>query len=83
LEEVFKEVFFRYPHVRHMEKIEDQGQGEVQSIEPKKLEEMTEEEKEALMNECRQFSIELEQCIFDIYSEPDKNGAPHAAGKYK
>lgn len=55
----------------------------MQSIEPKKLEGMTEEEKEALMNECKQFCTQLEQCIFDIYSEPDKNGAPHAAGKYK
>lgn len=74
-------MFFRYPHVRRTEKFEEGG--EVQSIEPKKLEEMTEEEKEALMNECKQFCTQLEQCIFDIYSEPDKNGAPHAAGKYK
>lgn len=49
----------------------------------KKLEDMTDEEKEALTNASKRFTAELEQCIFDIYSEPDKNNAPHPGGKYK
>lgn len=93
LEEVFREVFFRYPHVygEIPAKVEGQdpavdGQGQAQpegGIVPKKLEDMTEEEKEALTNASKRFAAELEQCVFGIYSEPDKNGAPHAAGKYK
>lgn len=49
----------------------------------KKLEELNDEEKEALIEESRQFAKDLEQCVFNIYSEPDKNGHPHAGGKYK
>jgi hypothetical protein len=49
----------------------------------KKLEELTDEEKDALVNESRQFAADLESCVFEIYSEPDKAGQPHAGGKYK
>lgn len=94
LEDVFRDVFFRYPHVREdktIVKTEGEGEGQelneekksVGGIVPKKLEEMTEEEKEALMNESKRFTAELERCMFDIYSEPDKSGAPHAGAKYK
>ncbi|KAF9454334.1 hypothetical protein P691DRAFT_809892 [Macrolepiota fuliginosa MF-IS2] len=87
LEEIFRDVFFRYPHVRAQ--AEPEG-GEEQEKKPgvggivwKKLEEMTDEEKEVLTNESKQFAAELEQCMFDIYSEPDRSNAPHAGGKYK
>ena len=85
LEELFKEVFFRYPHVRTTnDEVEGDSNGQLAvSIVPKKLDELSEEEKEALIEESRQFSKELESCVFEIYSEPDKNGYPHAGGKYK
>lgn len=50
---------------------------------PKELEALSEEEKEMLLNEARQFANELESNVFEIYAEPDKNGHPHAGGKYK
>ncbi|KIM44727.1 hypothetical protein M413DRAFT_9028 [Hebeloma cylindrosporum] len=73
LEELFRDIFLRYPHIK------DAGG----TIMAKKLEELTDEEKDALVNESRQFATELESCVFEIYSEPDKAGQPHAGGKYK
>jgi hypothetical protein len=49
----------------------------------KLLEEMSEEEKESLVADSKRFAAELEQCVFDIYQEPDKTGQPHAGAKYK
>lgn len=92
LEELFKDVFLRYPHVRvsasgsdeppsaSAGSIEEQEQSK---IVPKKLEELSDEEKDALIKESQQFSQDLENCVFEIYSEPDKSGNPHASGKYK
>ena len=50
---------------------------------PKKIEELSEEEMEALVNESKQFARDLEECVYGIYSEPDKQGNAHAGGKYK
>ena len=50
---------------------------------PKKIEELNEKEMEALVNEANQFARDLEGCVYDIYSEPDKQGNVHAGGKYK
>jgi hypothetical protein len=66
----------RYPHTSIRT---DAGR----TIMAKKLEELTDEEKDALVNESRQFAADLESCVFEIYSEPDKAGQPHAGGKYK
>ena len=76
LEELFRDIFLRYPHTR----IRTDAGGTIMA---KKLEELTDEEKDALVNEARQFAIELESCVFEIYSEPDKAGQSHAGGKYK
>lgn len=91
LEELFKDVFLRYPHVRILvsddtDNTNDMERGEGQpatKLVSKKLEELSDEEREALLEESRQFSQDLENCVFEIYSEPDKSGHPHAGGKYK
>lgn len=85
LEEVFREVFFRYPHVHRDAPLEVESDHEQSADEVifKKLEDMSDEEKEALTNASKRFAAELEQCVFVIYSEPDKNNAPHTGGKYK
>ncbi|KXN87405.1 Transcription factor bye1 [Leucoagaricus sp. SymC.cos] len=94
LEEVFRDVFFRYPYVKTSvgitagaeaegEDVKMEGEGQVGGIVMKKLEEMTDEENESLTADSKQFAAELEQCVFDIYSEPDKIGSPHASAKYK
>jgi hypothetical protein len=79
LEDVFRDIFLRYPyvHVDHQD-----GEGEKPAME-KKQEDLTEEDKDKLKEEAKQFAIELEQCVYDIYSEPDKQGHPSAGGKYK
>ncbi|TFK39798.1 hypothetical protein BDQ12DRAFT_511721 [Crucibulum laeve] len=86
LEELFRDIFLRYPHVRddHQKEGEDMQDGENKStFISRTLEELTELEKEALISESKQFADELERCLYDTYSEPDKQGDPHAGGKYK
>jgi hypothetical protein len=76
LEELFRDVFLRYPHVRSETTDEDMdvSDGKESKIIPKKIEELNEKEMEALVNESKQFAQDLEGCIYDIYSEPDKHG---------
>ena len=84
LEELFRDVFLRYPHVRSETTPEDMDVDDSKSkVIPKKIEELNEEEIEALINEAKQFAQDLEGCVYDIYSEPDKQGNVHAGGKYK
>lgn len=81
LEELFRDIFLRYPHVRV--KIEEGGQGQKSVIIPKKLEELSDEDKDLLIEESKQFAEGLERCVYEIYSEPDRNGNPQAGGNYK
>ena len=85
LEELFRDVFLRYPHVRFETTDEDMdvNDSKESKIIPKKIEELNEKEMEALINEAKQFAQDLESCVYDIYSEPDKQGNVHAGGKYK
>jgi hypothetical protein len=84
LEELFHDVFLRYPHVRSESTDEDiDVKDRKPTIITKKIEELSEVEREVLINEAKQFARELEDCVYDIYSEPDKQGNPHAGGKYK
>ncbi|EAU90469.1 hypothetical protein CC1G_00853 [Coprinopsis cinerea okayama7 len=73
LQELFRDIFFRYPHIQTPEG----------TLVAKAVDEMTEEEKDALTQEANQFAHDLEMCIFEIYAEPDKNGNPNAGMKYK
>lgn len=81
LEELFRDIFLRYPHVRV--KIEEGGQGQKSVIIPKQLEELSDEDKDVLIEESKQFAEGLERCVFEIYSEPDRNGNSQAGGNYK
>jgi hypothetical protein len=85
LEELFRDVFLRYPHVRSETTDEDMdvNDSKKSKIIPKKIEELNEKEMEALINEAKQFAQDLEGCVYDIYSEQDKQGNVHAGGKYK
>ena len=86
LEDVFKEVFLRYPYTRATVgqsevgdvKLEDQDQApSSEEIVMKGLEELTEEEKESLIEDSKNFAAELERCVFDNYSEGDVAGAKY------
>lgn len=68
LEGVFHEIFLRYPHVAGVEK---------------KLEELSEGEKAKVEEEAKQFATDLEQCVYDIYSETDQTGKTSAGSNYK
>ncbi|KAF8648455.1 hypothetical protein AX16_006272 [Volvariella volvacea WC 439] len=56
--------------------------GEPRLVE-KKSEELTEEQRAQITGESKHFAVEVERCIYDTYAEPDKQGNPHAGGKYK
>jgi hypothetical protein len=73
LEEVFHVIFLRYPH----------PSGHLGEDVEKKPEELSEEEKERVIGASKQFALELEQSIFDIYAETDKQGQPSAGKNYK
>lgn len=78
LEELFAQIFLRYP-LLPQDETEDGD-----DIKPsKKTEELTPEEKELVEGKAKVFVGDLEQCLFDLYSEPDKAGKPHAGAKYK
>ncbi|KAJ7623200.1 hypothetical protein FB45DRAFT_98273 [Roridomyces roridus] len=65
---VFHEIFLRYPHVAGTEK---------------KPEELSEGEKAKVEEQAKQFATDLEQCVYDIYSETDHTGKTLAGSKYK
>lgn len=49
----------------------------------KKPEELTDEEKTMLEERAKQFATDLEECMYEIYAEPDKTGKHSVAAKYK
>lgn len=78
LQEVFSQIFTRYPFLPGEEIPVDE------TPEPKKKEQdLTDEEKEIVGIKGKAFASDLEQCVFDLYAEPDKHGKPAAGGKYK
>ena len=78
LQETFIEIFLNYP-ILHDHYEEDE-----ELVIDKKREELTDEEKQLLEDRARQYSNELEECIFELYSEPDaKTGKHIVAMKYK
>ncbi|KAI0666802.1 hypothetical protein C8Q78DRAFT_994559 [Trametes maxima] len=79
LQELFCQIFVRYPFLRSSSDIE--GSSELHPN--KKSEELTSEEKEQLETNAKLFGTELEQSIYELYSELDKQGKQVAAGKYK
>ena len=81
LEEILRDVFGRYPHVPLTDEAEEEGQA-VKLVEKTRAD-LTDKEKTQISEQANRFATELEQCIYDIYSEPDKQGEPHAGSKYK
>ncbi|KAJ2930852.1 hypothetical protein H1R20_g6255, partial [Candolleomyces eurysporus] len=81
LEEMFRDIFFRHPHVRNDTGNEESGPSSQLVL--KSLDEMTEPEKEALLEESKKYSAELEQCMFDGYAEHDKAGNLAPGSSYK
>ncbi|EMD38932.1 hypothetical protein CERSUDRAFT_104220, partial [Gelatoporia subvermispora B] len=77
LQEMFCQIFVRYPFFKD----DVIAVGDLQP--DKKQEELSDEEKEALEHRAKRFASDLEQCMYEIYSEPDKNGKHGVAGKYK
>ncbi|KAJ3003564.1 hypothetical protein NUW54_g5232 [Trametes sanguinea] len=79
LQELFCQIFTRYPFLNPPAEGEEPGE-----LHPdKKPEELAPEEKEQLEARAKQFGADLEQCIYELYSELDKQGKHVAAGKYK
>ncbi|KAG5654372.1 hypothetical protein H0H81_003830 [Sphagnurus paluster] len=76
LEELFRDIFLRNAHVRV-------PTNEGVSVVQKPPEDLTEEEKATLIEDSKRFADDLEKCVFEIYSEPDKLGEPSAGSKYK
>jgi hypothetical protein len=82
LEELFQDIFLRYPHLP-TEKSDENDSKAHEGMVQKLQEDLTEEEKAALVKKSKQFSADLERCIYEIYHEPDKQGKSSAGPKYK
>lgn len=82
--EMFMRIFVQYPYVHpegNAEEEEDAGRKKA-TVE-RNPEELTEEDKTRLRERASAFATEVEQAVFDMYAEPDKNGKPSAGVKYK
>lgn len=78
---MFVQIFMRYPKLSlPQEQAVEEAEGEEVK---EKTQEVTPEEKEAIEGNTKRFTAELEECMFELYAEPDKHGKPSAAGKYK
>ncbi|KAI0084453.1 transcription factor S-II, central domain-containing protein [Irpex rosettiformis] len=76
LQDIFVDIFLNYPVL--------QEPAEDELIVMKKREDLTPEEKQTLEEKGRRFATELEECVFNTYSEPDtKTGHPVVGMKYK
>lgn len=81
LQELFCQIFTRYPFLRDRDEDDEGTRGLLQP--DKKTEELTSEEKDQLEAKAKQFGVDLEQCMYELYSEPDKQGKHVVAAKYK
>ncbi|KAI0372702.1 hypothetical protein BV20DRAFT_39896 [Pilatotrama ljubarskyi] len=79
LQELFCQIFVQNPFLQRPS--DGDADGELYPHpDPAKL---TPEEREQLEARAKQYGTDLEQCIYELYSEPDKHGKQVAAGKYK
>ena len=81
LQELFRQIFTRYPFLAQHNEEEAAPEPTVQP--DKKSEELTPEEKEQLEAKANLFGVDLENCMYELYSEPDKSGKQMVGGKYK
>jgi hypothetical protein len=83
--EMFTGIFMQYPYIQQDVKApekEGEGEGKVPMVE-RKPEDLSEEEKTQIRERAMTFAAELEQAVFETYSEADKNGKAGAGVKYK
>lgn len=72
---MLRPVSLRYPR----QEVDD-GSGNKVAL---KAEDLTDEDKQRLQNEADTFAADLEQCLFELYGEPDKHGKQGVGPKYK
>ncbi|EEB97061.1 hypothetical protein MPER_03698, partial [Moniliophthora perniciosa FA553] len=75
LEDLFRDIFLRYPYVRSTDG--ETGGGDNGS------KELSEDEKNMVLAQARQFAGDLEACVYELYAESDKSGHSSAGPKYK
>jgi hypothetical protein len=84
LEELFRDIFLRYPHVRiEIDSGKDTDDQHHLNIVHENSVDLTEDQRTALVDKSKSFADDLERCIFETYSEPDKHGKPSGGAKYK
>jgi hypothetical protein len=74
LTETFVKIFQRYPHVQR------DPDGTVEEVDPATL---TDDEKASVERAGQEFAAGIEQAVFELYAEPDKNDKPSVGSKYK
>lgn len=79
-QDIFSGIFSKYPNAAG-----DEAEGEQSASPPsdKKSEELTDDEKTQVDQNAKAFAIEVEQSIYDIYSEADVKGKVTVGPKYK
>ncbi|TDL23603.1 hypothetical protein BD410DRAFT_786842 [Rickenella mellea] len=80
LDEVIRAIFLEYPVVKRSDAGDGGEDNEHHMTEPSTL---TDDEKQEVEHKASAFVAELEECLFNTYSEPDKLGRQSAGGKYK
>ena len=81
LQEIFCQIFLKYPYFR--DESEGRQELDLQAHFTKNSEDLTDEEKSQLEEKAKEYAAQVEQSVFEVYSEPDKHGQPAAASKYK
>jgi hypothetical protein len=82
--EMFMRIFMQYPYVHPVGNAEEESDaGRKKATVERKPEQLTEEDKTQLRERASAFATEVEQAVFDMYAEQDKNGKPSAGVKYK
>jgi hypothetical protein len=76
LHDLFRDIFLRYPI------LSESSEAERIAIE-KKPEDLAVEEKEQLKTKAGQFATDVEECMFELYAEPDPKGKRTVGTKYK
>lgn len=82
LEEVIRPIFLEYAVTEDRNEEGSSSHPEQSSV-AQTPKELSEDEKTQSEHDASAFVAELEKCIFQTYSEQDKNGHPSAGGKYK
>lgn len=74
---MFVAIYLKYPHVPSDLDLDDNAPMVLLESAP------TDEQKNAIEAKAKTFASEVEQCVYEMHAEPDKDGVLAAAGKYK